>query len=104
MNQKDNVSSTEQLNDEFGQTGKLNFKSPKAIEFERYKQDCRKRALDLAHSQVTSPVFQRFIEDNKFVSVDENSVSDKAPVIADDILMGLADKYYQWLISIPETK
>ena len=46
--------------------------SQAAKEFARYKQDCRKRALDLAHGVDTDNVLKN------------------------------ADKYYSWLISIPE--
>lgn len=91
------------LQDEFGQAGKLYFKSPKAIEFERYKQDCRKRALDLAHSQIQtmnsrgeiSAMYQKNEKGGE-------ALLTPASVIEDQILIGLADKYYNWLISIPE--
>ena len=55
------------------------------IEFARYKQDCRKRAMDLAHNEVNSPLAKKYAEQNE-------------PL---DILL-VADKYYNWLISIPE--
>lgn len=76
--------------DEFGQTGKLHFKSTKAIEFERYKQDCRKRALDLAHSEAmretsSNPLSQR-----------------QATIPAAETTTAKADKYYNWLINIPQ--
>lgn len=71
------------------------------VEFSRYKQDCRKRALDLASSQLHTPVLQKWLEENKFVNVDENTVTDKSPIMSDDLLMALADKYYNWLITIP---
>jgi hypothetical protein len=47
-------------------------------EFQRYKQDCRKRALDLAHTEYP---------DRK---------KDKPDILKN------ADEYYNWLISIPE--
>jgi len=68
-------------------------------EFARYKQDCRKRALDLAHSQLTSPQWKQFIQDNEFI---KSGVTEEKVVIEDMALTTLADKYYNWLISIPE--
>lgn len=67
------------INDEFGQTGKLHFKSPKAIEFERYKQDCRKRAIEMAHADFHS-----------------------GKLSLGATIKTAADEYYEWLISIPE--
>jgi hypothetical protein len=66
-----------------------------AIESHRYKQDCRKRALDLAHSQLTSPQFQNFILDNEFIKKD--GTKDDKSVVSDTLLIALADKYYAWL-------
>jgi hypothetical protein len=51
------------------------------VEFSRYKQDCRKRALDLAA---------------------QTNVTGKKDPVQDDVLK-LADNYYTWLISIPDT-
>lgn len=78
------------------------FKEKNELEFSRYKQDCRKRALDLAAGQLQTPVFQKWIDENKLVETGNNSLQDKSPIMADELLMGLADKYYNWLISIPE--
>lgn len=50
-------------------------------EFARYKQDCRKRALDLAHSEL-----------GKYAG----------RVWSDEETLQLAGKYYNWLISIPQ--
>lgn len=52
----------------------------KFIEFSRYKQDCRKRALEMAA--------------NKFVG--------HYDIVGDNAVIVEADKYYNWLISIPE--
>ncbi len=63
------------INDEFGQTGNLVFKYPNLkVELQRFKQDCRKKALDWAMAH--------FNGDN-------------------DHTLKVADKYYNWLISIP---
>lgn len=88
---------------EFEQSGKILYKSEDKteLEFQRYKQDCRKRALDLASSQLHTPVLQKWLGENKYVNVDENTVTDKSPIMSDDLLMALADKYYNWLINIP---
>lgn len=53
----------------------LQKKSQKEVEYNRYKQDCRKKSLDW--------VMQHF-----------NG--------SDDDAIKSADKYYKWLISIPE--
>lgn len=50
------------------------------IEFNRYKQDCRKKASELAFAVVSKTI---------------------SNPTADDIIKE-ADKYYNWLISIPE--
>jgi len=68
------------LSDEYGQTGKLHFKSPKEIEFQRYKQDCRKRALEMAHLDYQ-----------------------QGKILMDSKVQEAANKYYNWLISIPES-
>lgn len=52
------------------------------VEFSRYKQDCRKRALDLAHSEC--------VPNARSLSGGEVDV------------LKTADKYYNWLISIPQ--
>lgn len=55
-------------------------------EFERYKQDCRKRALDSAGL---------FLE--REYAIWEKKKEGDRPTIE-----SLADKYYNWLISIPQ--
>src|SRR5690348_8973038 len=69
-------------------------------EFTRYKQDCRKRALDLAADQLRTPAFQAWLENNKMVKHDETTVMDKTPIIAHELLTSIAEKYYEWLILI----
>lgn len=54
------------------------------IENQRYKQDCRKRAFEMAHAELMSLLSQ-----NKG---------------ADFSVTEQADKYYNWLISIPVDK
>jgi len=51
------------------------------VEFNRYKQDCRKRALDLAEIQM-----------GKY----------SGTTWSDEKMLEQADKYYNWLISIPQ--
>lgn len=53
-------------------------------EYNRFKQDCRKRALDLAHNEL-----------------DQLMRADKG---AEFSVTETADKYYNWLITIPESK
>lgn len=55
------------------------------LEFTRYKQDCRKRALDLASQNIDKEreYTKRFQDDPPLT------------------IQTLADKYYNWLISIP---
>lgn len=55
------------------------------LEFNRYKQDCRKRALEMAH--------------NEIINLTAASSATKGGDV--DVAV-LAEKYYQWLISIPE--
>lgn len=71
-----------------------------SLEFSRYKQDCRKRALDLAHAQVTSPKWQQFIQNEDFAI--KNEKEEKTVIVQDELLISMADKYYNWLITIPE--
>jgi hypothetical protein len=72
--------------DEFGQTGQLHFRGPNSkIEVQRYKQDCRKRALEMAHGELINLTAASQATKGGEVNVTE-----------------LADKYYSWLISIPE--
>lgn len=60
-------------------------------EFARYKQDCRKRALDLAHS-----------ENNSFIARTSGSLNQSNLSNTNRIdIVKTADKYYEWLISIP---
>lgn len=55
-----------------------------SVEFSRYKQDCRKRALELAQSQMPTIYTE----------------GDWLP--SGELIIALADKYYNWLKSIPE--
>lgn len=77
---------------EFEETGKVAFRSDdkSEIEFQRYKQDCRKRALDLAHSEYGD----WYREANSKSAT--NNIGEKPDV------ENLAEKYYQWLITIPQ--
>lgn len=59
------------------------------IEAQRYKQDCRKRALEMAHMEML-----------KWVSTFGDAT--KLPAGVSPNVQELADKYYNWLISIPE--
>lgn len=56
--------------------------SKSELEFQRYKQDCRKRAFDMAHNELE--LLMREGKGDLF-KIEET-----------------ADKYYQWLITIPE--
>ena len=86
----------EELSEVEKQRIKLAFKGQQETEFSRYKQDCRKRALDLAHLQVGSIKWYDEADRFKF----ENSLNGDA-ILQDKLLTLLADKYYNWLISIP---
>lgn len=72
-------------------------KAQSVIEFSRYKQDCRKRALDLAQSQ--SIHMGEYFERNKIG--DGENITLKT-IVEQNVLTDLADKYYNWLISIPQ--
>lgn len=74
-----------QFKDEFMQTGNLHFKTPKAIEFERYKQDCRKRSLDLASSHIN-----------------RDAIGNSLKINPSEVL-NISETYYNWLISIPNS-
>lgn len=117
MNYKDNEASTfdgpkapKDLSDEYGQSGKLHFKSPvkSEIETQRYKQDCRKRALEQAH--YTASGIAKWIEENNLKVInrsgdkkDENEVLViPSELVKQEIILPIADKYYNWLISIPQ--
>lgn len=78
------------ISDEFRQTGNLHFKSlqQKELEIQRYKQDCRKRAFDLAHSEHSDWVRTR----SENVGIPEPNIPE------------LANTYYKWLTDIPDTK
>jgi len=74
---------------EFAKTGYIRAKTESEkeklpIEQARYKQDCRKRAFEMAHSEM-GELLRR----------------DKG---GDFNVTETADKYYNWLISIPESK
>lgn len=81
--------------DEFWQARKPKYKENpevhKAIEFSRYKQDCRKRALELAHGELS----------RKLALFDGKKANELKELPELDV-NALADKYYNWLISIPE--
>lgn len=66
--------------------------SKQDLEFSRYKQDCRKRALDLA------------IESAGKFRNDLGSKVDNGKTIpnAETIIPIFADQYYNWLINIPQ--
>jgi hypothetical protein len=75
------------------------YPNQQSVEFNRYKQDCRKRALDLAHSQILTPKWQETIRQEEILIKD---LEGENYIVSETILIGLADKYYNWLISIPE--
>lgn len=50
------------------------------LEFQRYKQDCRKRALEVA----------------------ERTVTQSSGGVISEKITNEADKYYDWLINIPQ--
>lgn len=62
------------------------------LEFNRYKQDCRKRALDLAAGE-----YADWYRESNSCKAREETIKSPPPDIT-----ALADKYYNWLISIPE--
>lgn len=71
------------------------------LEFSRYKQDCRKRALELAEKSLgesrKNGTFDAGMKDKEGKTLVKE--------VAEDIfLITLADKYYNWLISIPNDK
>lgn len=78
------------------------------IEFQRYKQDCRKRALEQAH--YTASGIAKWIEENNLKVInrsgdkkDENEVLIMpSELVKQEIILPIADKYYNWLISIPQ--
>ena len=61
-------------------------------EFARYKQDCRKRALDLAHSELSRIIIERPHPLQPTTNTKPNP----------EEVVRVADKYYNWLISIPQ--
>jgi len=65
------------------------------LEFSRYKQDCRKRALDCAIDECRRVGgFAPTIKDpSKLVHQEEAKPFD---------ILAEADKYYNWLITIPQ--
>jgi hypothetical protein len=74
-------------------------KSKQELEFSRYKQDCRKRALELAEKTVC--------ESRKNGTFSNGMKEETGKIIPKEVaeemlLIGLADKYYNWLINIPE--
>lgn len=67
-------------------------------EFSRYKQDCRKRALDLAHSQMLS--IKKYVGDTPVI--DKDGKAYPFEMMENELLITMADRYYDWLITIPE--
>jgi len=68
------------------------FKEQYDKEYERFKQDCRKRALEMAREHFESWVNRKTRD--KLVGPDDNEPN----------IITHADLYYQWLITIPENK
>lgn len=66
----------------FQETGQIHGKSE--IEFLRYKQDCRKKALEMAHSE--------------FMAVTEKTII--RPAVSTPV--ELAEIYYNWLINLAQ--
>lgn len=77
--EKKNLFTKKELVGNIQEKGEVVWKSE--LEFSRYKQDCRKRALEMAAGECIELV--RRGESNTIDIVDT------------------ADKYYNWLISIP---
>jgi len=69
--------------------------SKQSLEFSRYKQDCRKRALECAIDECRRVGgFTPIIKDpSKLVHQEEAKPFD---------ILAEAEKYYQWLITIPQ--
>lgn len=67
----------EQVMKSYNNSGKLHYQDKANMEFSRYKQDCRKKALEIAFEEV------------KLVGG-----------FTDTVVKETADKYYQWLIDI----
>ena len=70
------------------------------VEYNRFKQDCRKRALEMANHELMSDkaMYNKNATWEEGKRGDENGkgwIPPKTDVIA------LADKYYKWLIEIP---
>jgi len=80
---------TEEQRKEFERTGSIIWNNKNEIELSRYKQDCRKRALEMAAASL-----------NEGRKANTLAYNDGKP--EDAQLIDLADKYYKWLISIPE--
>jgi hypothetical protein len=71
-------------------------KSPKSdIEFNRYKQDCRKKALEISKELLLSEIVEwERLRQETFQA--KKQFTELKPTIT-----SVADKYYNWLISIP---
>lgn len=65
-------------------------RSQTGVEFSRYKQDCRKRALEMAHAENSTSTLRMASQLN------QGSLG-----VSNIDVIKLADKYYNWLISIP---
>lgn len=84
-----NESTRDDLTKSYAEMNRLRIDEKKnqlATEFQRYKQDCRKKSLEFAN--------------DKAVALANHG----GAVITPYVIMEEADKYYNWLISIPETK
>lgn len=68
------------------------FKEKHDLEFSRYKQDCRKRALDLAHTE----------RDRNYYGGGSTNLIPKQPTVSTEDTLKVADKYYKWLINLPQ--
>lgn len=76
-------------------------------EFARYKQDCRKRALEQAH--YTASGIAKWLEEKDLkviqMSGDKKNKTEvsvmPSELVKQEIILPIADKYYNWLISIP---
>lgn len=70
------------------------------LEDRRYKQDCRKRVLDLASSELMNDkiLYNKSADMTIGKRGDVNGEGWEPPKYD---VMSLADKYYDWLISIP---
>jgi len=73
--------------------------SKKNLEFSRYKQDCRKRAMDVAQVRLSELIKDGFLKED--LKDNEGKVIAKE-IAQENMLLALCDKYYTWLINIPQ--